>query len=199
MGRLLPRCGGFDIRFVSPRVIRRSAFAKEQPEEVLYIFASEDCFLYRREMIAQTNSIDPIRALSTRRYLGLTVSIYWRLLRKKLPKHFRCDCGAAHVWSMFEYERWHQIHTFACHDCGDIYKTLGNTIVTIIPNPLNRCLVADKARDGISGDHPYSVIVRQRHSLQKKADLANDSVPVSMLETDQFRAFSVLMESEPKL
>jgi BrnA antitoxin of type II toxin-antitoxin system len=87
-------------------------------------------------------SPDPIRALSTRQYLGLTASIYWRRFRKKLPRNFRCDCGAAYVWGRFEYQRWDQIHEFACYDCGDIYQTLHNTIVTITPNPLNRCLIA---------------------------------------------------------
>lgn len=78
----------------------------------------------------------------------MTVSIYWRRFRKKLPQ-FRCDCGAALVWGRFEYQRWDQIREFACYDCGDIYQTLHNTIVTKTPNPLNRSLIADKDRGGI--------------------------------------------------
>jgi hypothetical protein len=90
--------------------------------------------------------LDPVRALSTRKYLMLTASIYWRRFRKKLPRDFACDCGWRHVWGRFGHEQWHQIQTVICHDCGDSYRTLQNTIVSITPNPLNRCLISDKLR-----------------------------------------------------
>jgi RNase P subunit RPR2 len=98
-------------------------------------------------------ALDPVRALSNRKYLMLTASIYWRRFRKKLPMHFTCDCGWKHKWG---HEQWDQIQTVICHDCGDFYRVYQNTIVQVIPNPLHRCLISDRDRGGISPSHPYN-------------------------------------------
>jgi hypothetical protein len=112
--------------------------------------------------------LDPIRALSTRKYLMLTASIYLRRLRKKLPRDFACDCGWRHVWGRFEHEHWDQIQTVVCYECGDIYRTLHNTIVTIVPNPLNRGLVTDRDRGGVHPDHPYADIVTANSTRERQ-------------------------------
>jgi hypothetical protein len=101
--------------------------------------------------------LDRVRGLSSWKYARLTFSIYWRRLRKKLPRHFRCDCGARYVWSLHEHQHWDQIQTITCYECGDIYLTLQNTIVRIIPNPLHRSMISDR---GIADGHPFSALAR---------------------------------------
>jgi hypothetical protein len=113
------------------------------------------------EPTTDTVPLDRACALSSWKYAKLTASIYWRRFRKKLPRHFRCDCGWRHTWGLFEHQHWDKIQTITCHDCGDIYLTLQNTIVRIIPNPLHRSLISDRDRNGISDGHPFSVQVRQ--------------------------------------
>jgi hypothetical protein len=113
------------------------------------------------ELATDTVPLDRTRAMSSWEYARLTASIYWRRSRKKLPRHFRCDCGWRHIWSLFEHQHWDKIQSVTCCECGDIYLTLQNTIVRIIPNPLNRCLISDRDRNGISDGHPFSVQVRQ--------------------------------------
>jgi glycosyltransferase involved in cell wall biosynthesis len=108
-----------------------------------------------------TVPLDWVRALSSWKYAKLTASIYWRRSRTKLPRHFRCDCGARHTWNLSEHQHWDKIQTVTCHDCGDIYRTLQNTVVRIIPNPLHRCLISDRDRNGIADGHPFSVQVRE--------------------------------------
>jgi hypothetical protein len=102
--------------------------------------------------------LDRVRGLSSWKYARLTFSIYSRRLRKKLPRHFRCDCGARYVWSLHEHQHWDQIQTINCHECGDIYLTLQNTIVRIIPNPLHRSMISDR---GIADGHPFSALARR--------------------------------------
>jgi hypothetical protein len=106
-------------------------------------------------------ALDRVRALPTWKYTTLTASIYWRRFRKKLPRHFRCDCGRRRPWELWEHQHWDQIQTVTCNDCGDIYRTLQNTIVRIIPNPLHRCLISDRDRHGISDGHPFSTQARR--------------------------------------
>jgi hypothetical protein len=108
-----------------------------------------------------TVPLDWVRALSSWKYAKLTASIYWRRSRTKLPRHFRCDCGARHTWNLSEHQHLDKIQTVTCHDCGDIYRTLQNTVVRIIPNPLHRCLISDRDRNGIADGHPFSVQVRE--------------------------------------
>jgi hypothetical protein len=103
-------------------------------------------------------ALDPVRGLSSWNYARLTLSVYWRRFRKKLPRHFRCDCGARYVWSLHEHQHWDQIQTITCHECGDIYLTLQNTIVRIIPNPLHRSMISDR---GIADGHPFSALARR--------------------------------------
>lgn len=109
-----------------------------------------------------TIQLDGVRAMSTRAYFMLTASIYWRRLRKNLPRHFRCDCGWRYKNTRFDHEHWNQVLTITCHECGDIYRTFQNTIVSIAPNPLNRCLIGDRPRGGIDDRHPFAPIARQR-------------------------------------
>jgi hypothetical protein len=106
--------------------------------------------------------LDGVRSMSMRDYFMLTASIYWRRLRKKLPMHFRCDCGWRYKNTRFDHEHWNQILTITCYECGDIYRTFQNTIVSITPNPFSRCLISDRARGGIDDRHPFASIARQR-------------------------------------
>jgi hypothetical protein len=108
-----------------------------------------------------TVPVDRIRALSRWKYNKLVASIFLQRYRKKLPRHFRCDCGWRHKWGLFEHQHWSEIQSITCHECGDIYLTLQNTIVRIIPNPFNRCLISDRDRDGISDGHPFSEQMRK--------------------------------------
>jgi hypothetical protein len=65
--------------------------------------------------------------------------------RPKYTRTFKCDCGWRHNWSVSELTEQHKRHqTIVCHDCGDVYRTLGGTITATIPNPLNRSLISER-------------------------------------------------------
>lgn len=66
--------------------------------------------------------------------------------RPKYTKTFKCDCGWRYRWRVDELIDQHKHpKTIICHDCGDVYRTLGGAITAIVPNPLQRSLISDKA------------------------------------------------------
>jgi hypothetical protein len=82
--------------------------------------------------------------------------VLWGRARGRLPMTFKCDCGWRFRYGRFEHERWNEIHTITCHECGDIYRVFQNTIVRIIPNPLHRCLRGSESTGGVDPAHPYA-------------------------------------------
>lgn len=85
-------------------------------------------------------------SLSTLAYWKLCFDVLRPRRRLKYTPTFRCDCGRLHRRPVLEQADLTTIQTIVCEECGDVYRLLGGAVIRIVPNPLHRCLISDRAR-----------------------------------------------------
>jgi hypothetical protein len=83
--------------------------------------------------------------LSTLAYWKLCFDVLRPRRRLKYTPTFRCDCGWRTRRSVLEQADLTHVQTVVCNECGDAYRLLGGAVIRVIPNPLHRCLISDRA------------------------------------------------------